>query len=102
MKKRLIISYLILLLLLISFWGFSRYPALNEKETMEGDISLGDSLTFNNLIQKKDGFSFKSIIHGTFNWIYENKQGMIFGILIGSIFLKRFISRPKGFDPRFF
>ncbi len=69
------------------FWADSRYPALNEKLLMGVDTPLA-GLAFNPLLTPTDGAGVSSrILHATINWLYTNRQGMTFGILLGALLM---------------
>ena len=86
--KRLIIIGLLMCYIAFSFWGGSRYPALNDKATMGGETRLEDSLSFEVLLEIQQGDSVpKRIAYSTVNWVNTNKQGMTFGVLFAAAFL---------------
>jgi len=86
--KRLIIIGLLMAYIAFSFWGGSRYPALNDKATMGSETQLEDSLSFEVLLEIQKGDSVpKRIAYSTVNWINTNKQGMTFGVLFAAAFL---------------
>ena len=97
-SKRLIIIGILIILLAVSFWSGSRYPALDDKASMGGSTQLEDPLSFNALLELQEGdFILKRIAYTTINWVNTNKQGMAFGVLLGAAFLT-FLSmlRTKG------
>ncbi|OAN73550.1 hypothetical protein A8B78_18315 [Jannaschia sp. EhC01] len=50
MDKRLILLSLLLVAIAAGFWLTSRYPSLNTKAMMGGQISLEDGLSFDALL----------------------------------------------------
>ncbi|MDX2487238.1 MAG: FG-GAP-like repeat-containing protein, partial [Gammaproteobacteria bacterium] len=87
-SKRLIIIGLLMAYIAFSFWGGSRYPALNDKATMGSETRLEDSLSFEVLLQIQEGDAIpKRIAYSTVNWVNTNKQGMTFGVLFAGGFL---------------
>ena len=86
--KRLILIILLMGYIAFSFWGGSRYPALNDKATMGSETRLEDSLSFEVVLEIQQGDSIpKRITYSTINWVNTNKQGMIFGVLFAGAFL---------------
>ena len=70
------------------FWTSSRYPALGEKAMMGGAIQLEDPLSFEAHWPVDPEFPlWKKILYTTGNWLHTNRQGMFFGVLMGSLFL---------------
>lgn len=69
------------------FWLSSRYPALNEKALMGGDMPLS-GLSFDIVIRilPNSGILWE-IVANTANWISTNKKGMAFGVLFGASLL---------------
>lgn len=86
--KRLVLALGLTLLIAAIFWTGSRYPALNEKALMVGNVHLADPLSFESTltILPEDHF-FKKILFTTGNWISSNRQGMSFGLLFAAAFL---------------
>ena len=90
-NKRVLLICLVMLAIGSAFWGGSRYPQLDEKATMGGDVDFESPLSFNAIIQQQDGDSkSRKILYTTINWAVENKNGMTFGILFGTAFLTLF------------
>ncbi len=85
--KRLILISALIILLVAVFWGSSRYPALNDKAMMAGDTSLA-ALGFDALVTVDDDEGLgKRILYNTINWIYTNRQGMAFGLLLAALLM---------------
>ncbi len=58
---------------------------------MAGSIQLEDPLSFEALLPIEEQFPiWKKIFFTTINWLDTNRQGMIFGVLMGSVFLTLF------------
>ena len=98
-RKKIFLIGLLIALIAASFWGTSRYPSLDNKATMGGDIRLEDGLSFEVALQVEEDFpAYKKVAYSTINWISTNRNGMTFGILIAAaIFtLLQFLSK-KGF-----
>jgi len=78
------------------FWSGSRYPQLNEKALMGSSAMTEDPLTFDAVIQSQpaDPMSRKIAI-SALNWAVENRNGMVFGFLLGAGFLSLFSMLEK-------
>ncbi len=89
-------------LLLAFFWLGSRYPALNEKAAMGGDVSIS-GLAFDILVEAPPDASIAvSVAANTVNWIYTNWKGMTFGVLFGACLLTALsLVRYRSFDNPF-
>jgi len=93
---RIVLAGLLLIFLMVNFWGSSRYPALNDKAVMSGSIQLEDPLSFEVLLPIQPGYPlWKKITYTTVNWIKTNLNGMIFGVLFGAAFLTLLRYLPK-------
>jgi uncharacterized membrane protein YraQ (UPF0718 family) len=89
--KRVLILLALLVCLVALFWTQSRYPALDEKAMMSGAIQLEDPLSFEaKFPTSPDMPIIKRMWLTTLNWLYTNKQGMTFGIILGAVFLTFF------------
>lgn len=96
--KRAILGVLTLLSIAFFFWLDSRYPQINDKALMGGEIHLQDSLSFEAEYELDPQWPLlKRIGYSTLNWIFTNRRGMIFGILFGAAFLTflRYLSRKS-------
>jgi uncharacterized membrane protein YraQ (UPF0718 family) len=83
-NKRMLLAVLITLVVGLNFWIGSRYPNLNEKAYMGGEMQL-DALGFDVVIEvSKDDPLYFRIAATTVNWIKTNKTGMIFGIMMAA------------------
>ncbi|MFT4746403.1 MAG: uncharacterized membrane protein YraQ (UPF0718 family) [Congregibacter sp.] len=88
MNKRVVLLIGMIFTLVISFWGDSRYPALDAKAMMGGSSQLEDPLSFEATIALQADHSFiKRVTITTYNWVNTNLQGMTFGLLLGAAFL---------------
>lgn len=84
-NKKIFLVGLLVVLIAGSFWSTSRYPSLDNKATMGGDIRLEDNLSFDALLEIEPGFPvYKRIAYSTVNWANTNRQGMTFGVLIAA------------------
>jgi uncharacterized membrane protein YraQ (UPF0718 family) len=89
--KRALVLVVLLICLAALFWTQSRYPALDEKAMMSGAIQLEDPLSFEAKFPTTlDMPILKRMWLTTLNWLYTNKQGMTFGIILGAVFLTFF------------
>lgn len=89
-KKAIIINVFFIIILSFLFWLGSRYPQLNEKAMMGGDIPLtGISFDVVREVGENDSAA-KQVLYHTINWIDTNKKGMMFGLLIGASFMVLF------------
>ena len=87
-NKRVAFLGFVVVALAVAFWSGSRYPQLDEKAFMGGDIKLEDPLSFDAVVQLQTGDPLaKRIAYSTINWLHTNKQGMTFGVLLGATFL---------------
>lgn len=83
-NKRMLLAVLITLVIGMNFWIGSRYPSLNEKAYMGGEMQL-DALGFDVVIEvSKDDPLYFRIAATTVNWVKTNKTGMIFGIMMAA------------------
>lgn len=79
----------------ITFWTSSRYPALNAKALMGGDVPVF-GIAFDNLFEVNNSASiYEKIGYNTINWVYTNKQGMTFGFLFAAAFMLLFRTLKK-------
>ena len=86
-KRKLFFVLFFISLLAYFFWTGSRYPALNEKALMAGDMNItgiGFDIAYEVL---PDDSLLVTIGKTTLNWIKTNLKGMTFGILFASLFL---------------
>ncbi len=87
-RYRVIYAITLLVILAVSFWTTSRYPDLDDKALMSGAITLEDPLSFEALIPvTEDQPVIERIVLTTINWLSTNQNGMMFGILLGAVFL---------------
>ena len=94
-NKRVILISLLLIAIASSFWSSSRYPVLQSKAEMTGQISLEDTLTHETIVDpSKDAGTVEKIIYTTINWSWGNKEGMGFAILLATCFLALFNYLP--------
>ncbi len=87
-KKRLAILVCLIAGLLAYFWLASRYPSIDQKAAMAGEVVMGDVLSFEASfpVTAADPLWHK-ILYSTLNWIMTNRQGMTFGVLLASLVL---------------
>ena len=86
--KRLIIAVVLLAAISLSFWGSSRYPNLDTKAMMGGDIVLDDALSFDAVWELPENPTMVDQVIATFaNWIYVNWKGMTFGLTFAILFM---------------
>lgn len=92
-----IISLLCLSIALIclTFWLASRYPALNLKALMGGQTNLS-GIGFDTVITISANHStFEKIFINTLNWLYTNRKGMTFGLMLAPAVLLLFSCLAK-------
>ena len=83
-NSRLYLAVLLTAIVVFSFWMTSRYPDLNEKAMMGGDIGIA-ALGFDTLIEVRSDAGFaKRVFATTVNWIDTNKKGMAFGLVLAA------------------
>ena len=93
-KKRLGVHILIIMFIGLSFWAFSRYPELlyEAKRAQQGTLlerNVG-SITKDEIVEidaQKPESTFVVIGKTTLDWIYANRVGMSFGIILGGALL---------------
>jgi uncharacterized membrane protein YraQ (UPF0718 family) len=86
-KRKLFLVLFFISLLAYSFWTGSRYPALNDKALMGGDMNItGIGFDIAYEVFPDDSLPV-TIGKTTLNWIKTNLKGMTFGILFASLFL---------------
>jgi len=90
-NKRIVILGVLIAAMAVQFWAGSRYPSLNEKATMGGEIILEDPLGFDIVfpVERADPVWLK-IGKTTINWAKTNKRGMTFGILFAAALMSLF------------
>jgi len=90
-NKRVVLLSLIIAVMAVQFWSGSRYPSLNEKATMGGEIRLEDPLGFDIVVpvDRSDPVWLK-IGKTTINWAKTNKRGMTFGVLFAAALMSIF------------
>ncbi len=87
-RKRIAILAVLIAVLLAQFWLGSRYPAIDEKAAMAGEVVMGDVLSFDAAIRVSAADPlWQKIGKSTVNWIMTNRQGMTFGVLLASLVL---------------
>ena len=85
--KRTLITLLWIGALATLFWLGSRYPSLDAKALMGGELQLEDPLSFEAILEVQPGDAiWKRIVFTTVNWLHTNDRGMAFGILLGAAF----------------
>lgn len=95
-RYRFFMAVLLLAIITTLFWTSSRYPSLGDKALLGGSIQLEDPLSFEALLPVEATFPlWKKIGYSTINWLDTNRQGMVFGILMGAVFLTllRYVQR---------
>lgn len=86
--KRILISLLATLIIAVAFWSSSRYPSLNEKAIMAGELQLEDPLGFEAAFPiSPDDPTITRIAFTTANWVSTNLEGMTFGVLFAAVFM---------------
>ncbi len=86
--RRVILLSLLLFVITLSFWGQSRYPALESKAMMGENTVLDDALSFDSIVDFGINPALHEKILSTYiNWIYVNWQGMTFGLVIAILLL---------------
>ncbi|MDW3196127.1 MAG: FG-GAP-like repeat-containing protein [Cytophagales bacterium] len=89
-SKPISINLIFILSVALAFWLGSRYPQLNEKAMMGGDMPvMGISFDIKQEVVEEDPFLLKVFYH-TINWIDTNKKGMMFGLLFGAALMTLF------------
>jgi len=101
--KRFVLALLLIALIAMGFWAGSRYPALNEKAALGGGLVLEDPLGFDPLLHLDSAASFTQRVGiVTVNWLYTNRQGMTFGVLLAAAVMTLFaLMRRVSFEGTF-
>lgn len=101
-QKQLALISLFLLIVAICFWSGSRYPDLNEKALMGGDMpNMGLSFDTVSEINEKDS-PVIGVLKNTLNWIETNKKGMTFGMIFAAALMMLFTRiKEKQFENKF-
>ena len=87
-RKRIAVLFVLIALLLAVFWLGSRFPAIDEKAAMAGEVVLEDVLSFEATFETSAGGPlWKRVSFSTLNWMISNRQGMTFGVLLASLIL---------------
>ncbi len=88
--KRIVISFVFLVTLAISFWAGSRVPQLNEKAAMGTEVSI-TTLGFDTVFEiRPEQSTVTQILYTTVNWVDTNKKGMTFGVLFAAALMTLF------------
>lgn len=86
-NKQLLLSILLMLIVALTFWLSSRYPALNEKAMM-GDQTAVSGIAFDVVIPVENtAVWWEKVTFNFINWAYTNKQGMTFGLLFAAVLM---------------
>lgn len=94
-EKRVILIGVITILIATGFWSSSRYPQLQGKAEMTGQISLQDTLTHDAHVEiAEDAPIYKQVAATTVNWAWTNRQGMTFAVFLAACFLTLFNYLP--------
>ena len=87
-KKRIAILILLVVSLLAWFWMGSRYPAIDEKAAMAGEVVMADVPSFEAHFPVDTAAPmWRKIVYSTLNWSFTNRQGMTFGVLLATLVL---------------
>ena len=85
--RRAVLATLVASGIALWFWFGSRYPSLDAKASMGGDIEL-DAIGFSSVwIVPADASVVLRILATTVNWLATNRQGMTFAIIFGAAML---------------
>jgi uncharacterized membrane protein (DUF441 family) len=83
-NKQLLLSILLMVIVALTFWLSSRYPALNQKAMM-GDQTAVSGIAFDVVIPvEPTDVWWEKVTFNFINWAYTNKQGMSFGLLFAA------------------
>ncbi|MEW6999325.1 FG-GAP-like repeat-containing protein [Colwelliaceae bacterium BS250] len=87
-NKRLIICATIFLILIATFWSYSRYPALDIKAAMSDTLGVDGGLSFDSSYDLSAATHIiEKIGYTLLNWIHVNEQGMMFGLALSTVLL---------------
>ena len=101
--KRLLLVVLLTAAIAAGFWLGSRYPSLDEKALMGGELAIEDPLGFDPIFQiDADDPVITRIAYTTVNWLNTNRQGMSFGVLFAAAFMTLLsLLRRRSFEGQF-
>ena len=87
--KRIVILAILIIFTVGYFWTQSRYPSLGGKAGMAATGELAEeSLSFRALLEiPKNASAAQRVGIATINWVYTNKEGMTFGIILAALLL---------------
>ena len=89
-NKKLVFVVFCISVIALLFWTGSRYPQLNEKAIMGGDMpTSGISFDIIKEVDATDTVPVQ-IFYQTLNWIETNKKGMTFGLLFAAALILLF------------
>lgn len=87
-RKRFFACFAVITLVSLSFWLGSRYPDLNAKAMMAASGSVADTVSMWPIFEVKESDpTYRKIALSTINWTNDNKKGMLFGVVLGALFL---------------
>ena len=95
-SRRIKVILFFTILLIVSFWLVSRYPALNSKAAMSGTEAFEDPLTHQaHFTIPPKGPLAEKVLYTTLNWYETNWRGMVFGMALAGCFLTLLSYLPK-------
>jgi len=102
-KRRIFFIIVLIVVLSLSFWLISRYPALDSKAAMSGMESFEDNLTPQAHFHVPTQAPFYTrVMYTTLNWYETNWKGMAFGLALAGAFLTLLSYLPrKNSDKKF-
>lgn len=83
-NKGFLIALAYIIIILLTFWLTSRYPALNQKLSNPTSLSLSGIGFANEFIIEQGSALLIKILYTAMNWIISNLHGMTFGIILGA------------------
>ncbi|MEL6190020.1 MAG: hypothetical protein AAFU79_35800 [Myxococcota bacterium] len=88
LRRRLFVCLLVGVVLVLSFWAFSRYPDLNAKAAVGTSHGIADFMsTWPLLPLYPDQSLSERILFSSVNWLYANWKGMTFGLLLAALIM---------------
>lgn len=94
-RKEILITLIVLVAVATFFWTGSRYPDLDQKALMGGEIQL-EAIGFDVIVEvPADDSVGHEMLANTLNWMYTNWKGMAFGLLFGAIVLSLLPLLPR-------
>jgi len=95
-NRRLVLLIVFTVVVALSFWGVSRYPALGSKAAMSGTEGFEDNLSPEAAFHPPQDAGWGTrVLYTSLNWYETNWRGMAFGLVLAGAFLTLLGYLPK-------